>query len=245
MSSKCESFTFALEMAVQILNDMPDAEVHRGEPVSARVLHFPPRVSVPKRARFGGRAGFIAGTIALHMVAFAGLLNIDRIEQVLAEPAPITATLMDAPRAAEAPPPEYVPPPPQVQVVMPIPQEVTFDAPDAITLPAPTEQTSVAAAPSFSAPPLVDSVEYVRPPKPVYPNESSRRHERGTVVLRVLVDTQGRPAQIQVEQSSGFDRLDMAARDAVQRAVFRPHEVNGVAQAAQVLIPIEFSRRAS
>jgi protein TonB len=79
----------------------------------------------------------------------------------------------------------------------------------------------------------------------VYPSESSRRHERGTVVLRVLVDALGRPAQIQLERSSGYARLDAAARDAVQKALFRPYEVNGVAQPAQVLIPIEFTRRAT
>jgi protein TonB len=60
-----------------------------------------------------------------------------------------------------------------------------------------------------------------------------------------MVDTSGRPAQIQVERSSGFERLDSAAREAVEKALFHPHEVNGIAQPAQVLIPIEFARRAS
>jgi protein TonB len=91
---------------------------------------------------------------------------------------------------------------------------------------------------------MVESVEYVRPPKPVYPNESNRRHERGTVLLRVLIDPAGRPAQIAIERSSGFERLDVAAREAVENALFHPHEVNGIAQAAQVFIPIEFKRRA-
>jgi protein TonB len=90
---------------------------------------------------------------------------------------------------------------------------------------------------------VVESVEYVRAPAPVYPRDSSRRRERGTVVLRVLVDAQGRPAQIQLERSSGYSRLDDAARAAVQQALFRPYEVNGIAQPAQVLIPIEFTRR--
>jgi periplasmic protein TonB len=62
--------------------------------------------------------------------------------------------------------------------------------------------------------------------------------------LRVLVDAAGRPAQVQVERSSGFARLDDAAREAVEKFLFRPHEVNGVAQPAQVLIPIGFDRRA-
>ena len=60
-----------------------------------------------------------------------------------------------------------------------------------------------------------------------------------------LVSSNGRPTQIQVERSSGFERLDSAAREAVEKALFHPHEINGVAQPAQVLIPIEFARRAS
>ena len=42
--------------------------------------------------------------------------------------------------------------------------------------------------------------------------ESQRGRERGTVLLRVLVDALGRPAQIQIERSSGYSRLDAAAR---------------------------------
>ena len=232
-------------MAVQILNDMPDAEIQRGDPVPARVLEFPPRASVSRRAPLGGRTAFVSGTIALHALVFVGLLNMDRVQSVLEDPAPIMATVIDAAPPVEDEPPEFVPPPPQVQVALPMPQDVTFESPDAITLPPPTETAAAPAQPTYSAPPLVESVEYVRPPKPVYPGESSRKRERGTVVLRVTVDSQGRPVQIEIEQSSGFDRLDIAARDAVQRALFRPHEVNGVAQAAQVLIPIEFTRRAT
>ncbi len=60
-----------------------------------------------------------------------------------------------------------------------------------------------------------------------------------------MVDVLGRPAQIQIERSSGFARLDDAARVAVEKALFHPHVVNGIAQPAQVLIPIEFARRSS
>jgi protein TonB len=231
-------------MAVQIF--MPDAAVQRGESVSARLLEFPSRASVAKRAPIAGRAFFVAGVIALHVLVFVGLLNRDRIRHVRLETAPILAAVIESPPSIDEQPPEYVPPPAQVQLVMPVPQELVFDAPVAITPPPPTENVPPAAAGSTSSmPPLVESVEYVRAPKPFYPSESNRKRERGTVLLRVTVDTQGRPAQIEVERSSGFDRLDDAARDAVQRALFRPHEVDGVAQAAQVLIPIEFTRRAT
>ena len=92
---------------------------------------------------------------------------------------------------------------------------------------------------------MIEIVDYVRAPPPVTRSESQRRREYGTVVLRVLVDALGRPAQIQVERSSGYRALDIAAREAVEKFLFRPYEVNGIAQPAQVLIPIEFTRRAS
>ena len=125
-----------------------------------------------------------------------------------------------------------------------VPDQLSFESEP---VNAPQVATNAIAQPSSQTvvPPMVESVEYVRPPAPVYPRESSRRREHGTVVLRVLVDSQGKPARIQVERSSGYERLDIAARQAVEKALFQPHEVNGVAQAAQVLIPIEFTRHAS
>ena len=122
-----------------------------------------------------------------------------------AQPPPIEASLLEAP-AEEAPPPVYAPPPMDVVYSLPTPQEITIETETisemtgtAITSPGPV--TAV-------VPPMVESVEYVRAAPPVYPKESQRRREHGTVVLRVLVDAQGRPAQIQVEHSSGFERLD-------------------------------------
>ena len=165
----------------------------------------------------------------------------DRRVQVDAEP--IQASLYDSPQTDVEVLPEYTPPP--VNVVYSLPtQDLSFETETVTTEVAPS--TAIAPAqPQNVAPQMVEEIDYVRAPAPVYPRESSRKRERGTVVLRVLVDTTGHPAQIQIERSSGFDRLDSAARDAVAKALFRPHEVNGVAQPAQVLIPIEFTRRAT
>jgi protein TonB len=152
--------------------------------------------------------------------------------------------MIDAPQTAAEAPPEYVPPPVNVVYALQPPPELAFEN-DAIT---PPEVTTVAIDTpqvQMAAPPMVEEIEYVRAPEPRYPPESQRGRERGTVLLRVLVDALGRPAQIQVERSSGYSRLDAAARMAVEKALFRPHEVNGIAQPAQVLIPIEFVRRSS
>jgi protein TonB len=228
-------------MAVQILNDMPDAAVHRGdtdyqqprEPNASRLL-----------SRVSGRAVFLAATIAVHVGAAATLIGMRLESHVAKESDPLIAMMIDAPQTAAEAPPEYVPPPVNVVYALQPPPELTFEN-DAIT---PLEVTTVATDTpqvQMAAPPMVEEIEYVRAPAPRYPPESQRGRERGTVLLRVLVDALGRPAQIQVERSSGYSRLDAAARIAVEKALFRPHEVNGIAQPAQVLIPIEFVRRSS
>jgi protein TonB len=228
-------------MAVQILNDMPDAEVHRGEPLltSLRVLN----AARPARSRPSGRAVFLGITVALHIVFALAFMQAQTRKRVEEQAPPIMASLIDEASPAEQPPPNYSPPPMNVAYSLPTPDPVVIETEIATT--AITATPSSNEAPSTATPPMVESVEYVRAAPPVYPKESQRRREHGTVLLRVLVDAAGRPAQVQVERSSGFDRLDNAAREAVEKFLFRPYEVNGVAQPAQVLIPIGFDRRAS
>jgi protein TonB len=231
-------------MAVEILNFLPDAEVHRGEPVQAYARSVGPRTSTSFFARLNGRAAFVAIVAVLHVAAFIVFVNAQRRERALSEPVPMVASLIETPTDAEPPPPVYLPPE-QVAYELPPPEVSISIESEAITAPPVQTIATAEPGPRVFSPPLVESVEYVKTPLPVYPRESSRRHEHGTVLLRVLVDTGGRPMQIEVERSSGFERLDNSALDAVRRWLFRPHEVNGIAQAVQVLVPIEFARRAS
>jgi TonB family protein len=244
-------------MAVQILNDMPDAAVHRGDPGSARVQAAPTSVPEnpaslgdwsPRATRAdsaGNRPLFIGITIAVHVVALIGFMSVRHVRRV-EQPPPLIAEIYEVPRSADELPPMTPPPMQDVMYSLPTPDVVSIDV-ETLT-PPPLSNTSVAStsAPAQAVtPPLVETVEYVRPPVPQYPRESSRRREYGTVILRVLVDPSGRAAQILIERTSGFGRLDEAARQAVEKALFRPYEVNGVRQSAQVLIPIEFTRRAT
>lgn len=228
-------------MAVQILNDMPDAAVHRGDPHSS-LSDWSPRAITHTRAK--GRPLFAAITIGVHVLAAIAFLSIRHATRVETPPQPIVAQILEAPSDAEEAPP-VTPPMQKIEYVLPPPDQISIEVE---TITPPTVVTTAAISPNVTkavVPPMIESVEYVRAPAPVYPRESSRRREAGTVLLRVLVDASGRPAQIQVERSSGFERLDVAAREAVMKAVFRPYEVNGVAQPAQVLIPIEFTRRST
>lgn len=92
-----------------------------------------------------------------------------------------------------------------------------------------------------SAPTLVSTVEYLREPSPHYPPQSRRLREQGLVVLRVLIDEKGTACNIEIESSSGYARLDVAAREAVAKAAFRPYVEDGTPRRALVRIPIEFS----
>ncbi|MCP9760254.1 TonB family protein, partial [Aquitalea sp. S1-19] len=77
-------------------------------------------------------------------------------------------------------------------------------------------------------------------PAPSYPERSRERGEEGRVVLRVEVGADGRVRDIAILQSSGFPRLDRAARDAVERWRFTPARRGNSAVADRVDVPIRF-----
>ncbi|MRR51036.1 MAG: energy transducer TonB, partial [Rhodocyclaceae bacterium] len=82
--------------------------------------------------------------------------------------------------------------------------------------------------------------DYLHNPKPVYPSASRRLGEQGRVLLRVYVSAEGRAEKVEVKTSSGFQRLDQAAEDAVSRWRFVPAKRGDQAVAAWVQVPITF-----
>ena len=88
-------------------------------------------------------------------------------------------------------------------------------------------------------PPSSDAA-YLNNPRPVYPAISKRLGEQGKVVLRVLIGADGLPQKVEVNQSSGFARLDKQAQEAVLRWRFVPGKRNGVPEAMWNLVPINF-----
>jgi protein TonB len=150
-------------------------------------------------------------------------------------------------------PPEALPPPPRpvlrepAPVSVPVPivalaSEVPVAPPPA---PAPTISGPVAPPASIAhddgpaTPPRYD-MAYLDNPAPAYPPISRRMKEEGRVVLRVLVSASGSVQDIQVRTSSGYDRLDRAAVEAVRRWRFAPARRGGMAIAAWALVPVRF-----
>jgi len=131
-------------------------------------------------------------------------------------------------------------------------QTLTLPAPDIVLASEPSASTAptreIHSAPSRAEPseqaadslPRFDA-DYLNNPAPVYPRVSRRLREVGIVTLRVYVAPTGAPATIELEQSSGFARLDESAMAAVRLWQFSPAKSAGIAVAAWVIVPVEFS----
>lgn len=83
--------------------------------------------------------------------------------------------------------------------------------------------------------------DYLHNPRPVYPPMSRRMGEEGKVYLRVRVEPDGRPSQVEIKTSSGSVRLNQAAEDAVRRWRFIPAKRGDEAVSAWVVVPISFN----
>ena len=82
---------------------------------------------------------------------------------------------------------------------------------------------------------------YLNNPAPAYPSVSRRFGEQGRVLLRVLVSENGLAQSVQLDSSSGYEKLDRAAMEAVKKWSFIPARRSNQPVSAYVLVPIKFS----
>jgi protein TonB len=95
-----------------------------------------------------------------------------------------------------------------------------------------------------SAGPSPMQLEYRLAPAPTYPRRALQQRLTGTVLLQVLVGTDGRPLEVKVAHSSGHRELDEAARmQVLTRWSFQPATREGMAVQAIGMVPIEFALR--
>lgn len=141
-------------------------------------------------------------------------------------------------------PPAVKPLPPATN---PVPIQQAQSAPADVTpLPEPpvaaplSNSVAQAAPPVIAMPKTISGVEYIQAPRPDYPPLSRRSGEEGKVLLRILINEKGRPEKVEIQRSSGFDRLDEAARQSALRAVFKPHMEDGRPVAVYTTVPIDF-----
>lgn len=82
---------------------------------------------------------------------------------------------------------------------------------------------------------------YSETPKPIYPENARNEGREGRVLLRVLVDDQGRSKRVEINNSSGSEALDRAAAEAIKRWRFVPARYGDKAVESWIRIPIDFS----
>lgn len=212
---------------------------------------FRQRLSLPA---LGVVVGLHAGVLLAVLLARSPLtpatpvLMVDMIAASAPAPAPQVRPTVARPAAPVARPSAAARPSPTLTTESPAPSsnEAARAGERSVPAanPAPGAPATAAAAPGpATSQPRFDA-DYLDNPAPAYPPLSRKLREEGKVVLRVFVDADGRPGEIQVQGDSGFPRLNHAASEAVRRWKFVPAKRGQEAVGAWVLVPINFSLRA-
>lgn len=204
----------------------------------------------PDHVRVAGLSAAIALNLLVLLLALRPLEP--AVMQAIKVPSALRVTWQE-------PPPAPVPPPPPIEL-KPLPAPV---APPAVPMqprPAPppaatpvengTQAVPPATMPTLAPPqapvaaaPPEASLAYVDAPLR-FPTEAIRRHLHGTVLLRVLVDEDGKPLAVAIEKSSGSRLLDQSARSQVLSGWrFQPAMADGRRIRAYARVPVTFALR--
>ena len=180
------------------------------------------------------RAVGIAATLALHLVLLGCFYFGTGAVSITGTESAVTVTLLREPnkqseRKAQSP-------------AHSLPMRVTTPMPPTPTIVMANEDKGKSNAEATGSISLADP-DYLSNPAPVYPSESLRHGEQGTVLLRVHVSADGRALSVEIEKSSGFPRLDVSAMEAVQTWKFVPAKRGGEPIESWVDVPVIFSLR--
>jgi protein TonB len=165
-------------------------------------------------------------------------LEVEFVPRAVIAPPPLVRPQVDPPRIVR---PQRVEPP---RVVVRDLRPVFVDAVmvDTTVTEFNEDTTDSGSETAINAQPLTDAqLNYVDAPQPKYPMRELRNRVEGEVVLRVLVDENGLPIDVQIAKSSGSAALDRAARDKVRSSWrFVPATRMGMVTKAWALVPINF-----
>jgi periplasmic protein TonB len=147
-----------------------------------------------------------------------------KLEPKVTPPKPLEPPKVAAPPVVEAPPIiAAVPSPAPSPIAVPAPAPVPVTVPTPAAPPAPVVVTAPAKAVAKTGATLPKgSCE-----EPDYPAISARAKEEGSVLLEFTVSAEGKVVQSKVLSSSGFPRLDEAAKAAYSKCKFSPATTDG------------------
>lgn len=232
-----------------VVEQRPAPTISRPAPVSVERYGARSRPNVP----------VIATILIVHALLIGALIQV-RSHVLRAQEAKLTVVNLSPPPpppANEAPPPPpsapaVVAPPPIVQTPVP-PVQLVQTSPEPVPVPTPAPSVAVAPspAPASFAPPAPPSMvqagdlgtQMVLAKPPRYPIDSRRKREQGTVVLALILGVDGAVESLSIAQSSGFARLDNAARDAVKGWRWKPTIRGGQPVRVKGVVEIPFVLR--
>lgn len=243
------------------IRPIDDDIVMPGPPGASWAAAIAPSTAAVVPGRYGARARpnvlAILAILFVHILLIAALIQM-RGHVLRAQEAKLTVVNLSPPPpppAAESPPPppsapQVVAPPPIVRTPAPVPTVQTTPEPAPVSVPAPTMAVTpgpVAPTAAPAPPSIVQggdlSAQMVAGKPPRYPIESRRKREQGTVLLTLTLGLDGAVETVAVSQSSGFARLDAAARDAVKGWRWKPMIRDGQPVRVRGVVEIPFILR--
>lgn len=199
--------------------------------------------------------------VAAHAAALAAALSYRVTIDKTPAPQPFIVQTLDLtppppqPAAVDTPPPAapeiYAPTPriilPQESPPIPVAVSPNMTSAPSPVLQAPPAPAPVPTPPRQPTPPALAQVAggdlsstMIEGSPPRYPIESRRRREQGTVILELVLGTDGKVSEIRVAQSSGHSRLDAAAIGAVRKWRWSPTVRDGTPVLVRGTVEIPF-----
>jgi protein TonB len=210
----------------------------------------------------GRQAVRFAAVLAAHLAVLWAGAEVATRPEVRQAAREVLVRLMESPPEPKVEAPRPEPQPPRLQPARKVRQPEPLPPVLAAAAEALAPAATFAVPPQPPAPPVMSPIEaappppapvtaarfdadYLANPKPAYPVASRRMGEEGKVILRVKVSHGGAPLEVEIRQSSGFPRLDDAARNAVEHWRFVPARRGDEAIESWVSVPVVFSLQAS
>lgn len=196
------------------------------------------------------RVAALSAAITLNLAALIFALRplAPQFAEVIESVKPITIHVIQPP-PPQPPPPDIVVKPLQKTLPVIVPVHIPKVSPP-ITHAQPTTEPSDNARPVEPPPVVIPTPPSIAPgvvslayrSSPLrFPTQALRTHMQGTVLLRVLVDENGKPLDVVIEQSSGHALLDKSAREQVLSSwLFQPAMIDGHAVKAWARVPVNF-----
>lgn len=213
---------------------------------SEGAAHEPPIGAVPRRGRAAGFRAAYPRTLALGLVASAGLHLAGVLAIGLADvrilagpevPSTLPAVELLPPAPPDAPPGVRIPPPSLPVPTPPEPRPAAIEAPEA-----PPEPVFI---PHDVAPRLVNVAEVRAVLEERYPASLPEEAGESQVVLWLFVDESGEVTRLRVRLSSGWSALDRLAQEIAPAMRFRPALHLGRSVGVWVSQPIRFRSAAA